>query len=277
MKRARIVLFAGLTLACHSRTPLGSATLGDAFLSSRTTMPKGMGGTFDEPLLPEATGLVSFTLQPRSTVECIEPLDKGKLEATANGAPMQLESAGGSHVEHPMGPSHFPVAQTICDPVRFTIRREAVPHAAGATVAIEVTDGATTLRFAFEAPFDVRPLSLVGHAPVIAPGDHLTLRWSPDTDVLVAPDKVRACLQPPAGAACPKTLNGLECTDARLGGHDVDFDVPAGWTCATSGDLWVQGVHASAKASTCDSHVRKCRADLQDTGEPVRVTVAGRP
>ena len=113
MSRAGIVLFAGLALACHSRPPLGSATLGDARLSTRTTMPKGLGGTFDEPLLPEETGLVSFTLQPRSTVECIEQLDESRLRATANGAPMKLESAGGSHVEHPMGPSHFPVAQTI--------------------------------------------------------------------------------------------------------------------------------------------------------------------
>jgi hypothetical protein len=187
---------------------------------------------------------------------------------------MKLESAGGSHVEHPMGPSHFPVAQTVCDPVRFTIRREAVPHAAGATVAIEVTDGATTLRFAFEAPFDLRRLSLVAHAPVISPGEHLRVHWPTDTDDLAVRDKVRACLQPPAGAPCPKTLNGLECTDARLTGHDVDFDVPAVWTCASSGDLWVENVHASAKASACDSHVTHCIADLQDTGAPVRVSIA---
>ena len=238
-------------------------------------MPKSLGGdTFDEPLLPDPTGLVSFSLQPRSTTECIERLDGSKLHATANGVPMKLESAGGSHVEHPMGPGHFPVAQTICDPVRFTIRREAVPHAGGATVAIEVTDGATTLRFAFEAPFDARRLSLVAHAPVISPGDHLRLHWSPDGDDLVAADKVRACLEPPPGAACPKSLNGSQCTDARLTGHDVELDVPAGWTCASSGNLWVQGVSPSAKASACDAHVTKCRADLQPSAEHVPVTIA---
>lgn len=273
--KMRPVLFVVLALGCHHRTPLGSATLGYANLASRTTMPKNLGGdTFDEPILPDPTGLVAFSLQPRSTTECIEPLDRSKLGAKANGAPMKLESAGGSHVEYPMGPSHFPVAQTICDPVRFTIRREAVPHAAGATVTIDVTDGETTMRFAYEAPFDARRLALVGHAPVIAPGEHITVRWSPASDDLVASGNVQACLEPPPGATCPTTLNGLQCTVARLAGHDVDFDVPAGWTCASSGDLWVNGVHASAKASTCDSHVSKCVADLQTTGSPVRVTVA---
>lgn len=234
-------------------------------------------GTFDQPMTSGmTTGLVALRLDPPSTVECMVALDRGKLAATANGAPMTLESAGGSHDEHPMGPDHFPTTQKICDPVRFTLPREKIQPAADGSVKFDVTDGATTLHLEWAHLFEKRKVALVDHAPSLKTGEHIKLAWAPADDKLKVGDAaVQACLQPDAGpAGCPKSLNGSQCTSARLSGMNIEFDVPESWACAPTGAVWIAGIHPSANDVTCDPHFKSCRADYVPAVEhlPVQVT-----
>jgi hypothetical protein len=261
--------------ACHRGQPLSSVVFGSVYVFTRTTMENV--GTFDQPMTSGmTTGLVALRIDSPSTVSCMPAVDSKKLAATANGTPMKLDSAGGSHTEHPMGPDHFPTKQEICDPIRFTLPRENIKAAEDGSVAFDVTDGDTTIHLVWAHLFEKRRVTLVDHPPTVKSGEHLTLRWSPADDKLQVGDApVRVCLQPdPGTTGCPKSLNGSQCTDGRLSGRNIDFEVPASWSCAPGGGVWVSGIHPSANDVTCDPRFKACRADLAPAVEhlPVRVT-----
>jgi hypothetical protein len=253
-------------LASHE--PLTAAALGNASVQSRSRSVVD-GKELDEPLFDRGDEPIVFVIDPLGLDRCMP--DFASLTATANGASMKRERSGGSHHEVYSGPTHFPTLGDVCDPIRFVISRSDIKPAADGAVTFDVSDGKTTLHFAWAHLLEKR--GITGTAAV-KPGDPLSFQWTPGTDRFTPMEHgpLQVCLQADDKKACrPKEGEVVvPCVNAAVDDKGlITAVVPQSWTCAPSGTIWIRATVA-ARPIACSAP--SCTSSIQGS-TPFTVTI----